>query len=253
MIGIAAHRGGAYLWPENSRIAFAETAKLPVEQVEFDVHLSRDHKVVVIHDAMLDRTTDGKGAVGSFDWAELRRFVLKGAAGERILLLEEVVEIFRPTSIDLRIELKPMAGRQRNVALPPAVIEVLANTKMLDRSVLTSFQLDSVKDAVALGRTAGHAWIVSADLQTDVGFERVLDVAKRAAVPMLTINNSRLDADVLSQIRSAKLSVSSSGGNDVETVDRLFRLGVDMFTTDRPDLALARRAELVNGASPAVN
>ena len=62
MTDIASHRGGALLWAENSRLAFERTAELPVEQVEFDVHPSRDGRLVVIHDATLERTTDGIGA-----------------------------------------------------------------------------------------------------------------------------------------------------------------------------------------------
>ena len=63
MTEIASHRGGALLWPENSRLAFEQTAKLAVEQVEFDVHPTRDGQLVVIHDDTLERTTDGKGPV----------------------------------------------------------------------------------------------------------------------------------------------------------------------------------------------
>src|SRR4249920_900103 len=70
MTDIASHRGGALLWPENSRIAFENTAKLPVEQVEFDVHPTRDGQLVVIHDDTLDRTTDGHGPVCAHDWAD---------------------------------------------------------------------------------------------------------------------------------------------------------------------------------------
>jgi glycerophosphoryl diester phosphodiesterase len=63
MTEIAAHRGGALLWPENSRLAFENTTRLAVEQVEFDVHFSADRQLVVIHDATLDRTTDGSGPI----------------------------------------------------------------------------------------------------------------------------------------------------------------------------------------------
>ena len=66
MTEIASHRGGALLWAENSRLAFEQTAKLPVAQVEFDVHPSRDGRLVVIHDATLERTTDGAGALSAF-------------------------------------------------------------------------------------------------------------------------------------------------------------------------------------------
>src|SRR5437870_4776631 len=106
MTEIASHRGGALLWPENSRIAFEATARLPVEQVEFDVHPSRDGRLVVIHDDTLERTNDGEGPVAARDWADLSRLVLKGTGGQRMLLLDEVIEIFRPTAITLRLEIK---------------------------------------------------------------------------------------------------------------------------------------------------
>ena len=111
MTEIASHRGGALLWAENSRLAFEQTAKLPVEQVEFDVHPSRDGRLVVIHDATLERTTDGTGAVCQHDWADLSKLILKGSGGQRMLLLDEVIEIFRPTKIILRLEMKAGPGR----------------------------------------------------------------------------------------------------------------------------------------------
>jgi glycerophosphoryl diester phosphodiesterase len=113
MTEIAAHRGGAALWPENSRMAFENAAQLAVEQVEFDVHFSADRRLVVIHDATLERTTDGVGPVSARTWEELSRLVVKGTGGQRMLLLDEVVEIFRPTAIALRIELKAGPGRLR--------------------------------------------------------------------------------------------------------------------------------------------
>ena len=93
-----------------------------VEQVEFDVHPTRDGKLVVIHDDTLDRTTDGKGPVAARDWAELSKVVLKGTGGQRMLLLDEVIEIFRPTPIVLRLEIKcgpdrvPYPGHAARVA-----------------------------------------------------------------------------------------------------------------------------------------
>ena len=68
---IAAHRGGAALWPENSLAAFAGALALGVDLLEFDVHQSADGEVVVIHDATLERTTEGTGAVGDQSAATL--------------------------------------------------------------------------------------------------------------------------------------------------------------------------------------
>ena len=136
MTEIASHRGGALLWAENSRLAFEQTAKLPVEQVEFDVHPSRDGRLVVIHDATLERTTDGAGAVCQHDWAELCKLILKGSGGQRMLLLDEVVEIFRPTGIILRLEMKAGPGRVPYPDHPARITAALkaASTTSVDSS-----------------------------------------------------------------------------------------------------------------------
>jgi glycerophosphoryl diester phosphodiesterase len=242
MTDIASHRGGALLWPENSRIAFEATAKLAVEQVEFDVHPSRDGRLVVIHDDTLDRTTDGQGPVAVRDWAELARLVLKGTGGQRMLLLEEVIEIFRPTSIMLRVEIKcgpdrtPYPGHARRVAA------ALRRHKMIDRSEITSFQLGTVTEAVAEAQPMNHVWLVTPALQSDLGLPGVIAATHAAGVPMLGLRQNMLSAAAVDAVRRAGLGVGGWACNDTDSIDRVFELGVDVFTTDRPDLALAARA-----------
>src|SRR5207244_11256705 len=78
MTRLAAHRGGARLWPENSLRAFRESLALGADLVELDVHLATDGALVVIHDATLRRTTDRRGRVRTRTAAELRRARLRG-------------------------------------------------------------------------------------------------------------------------------------------------------------------------------
>ena len=84
---IASHRGGALLWPENSPTAFRETAALPVDQVEFDIHPTADGEIVVIHDATLDRTTTGTGPVAARTLAQLRALSLKVTEDDHMMTL----------------------------------------------------------------------------------------------------------------------------------------------------------------------
>ena len=81
---LAAHRGGARLWPENSLRAFREALALGVDLLELDVHLSADGEVVVIHDPTLDRTTTGTGPVVDRTAAELRAWYCKNGGGIRM-------------------------------------------------------------------------------------------------------------------------------------------------------------------------
>ncbi len=92
---IASHRGGAFLWPENSLLAFRNALALPAEQLELDVHLSADGEAVVMHDHTLDRTTDAGGPVRARSVAELRRVRLRGTGGEGVPSLAEASALVR--------------------------------------------------------------------------------------------------------------------------------------------------------------
>ena len=239
---IASHRGGALLWAENSRLAFENTAKLPVEQVEFDVHPTRDGKLVVIHDETLDRTTDGHGPVCAHDWADLAKLILKGSGGQRMLLLDEVMDIFRPTKIVLRLEIK--TGPNRVPYPDPHVFNVVSAVKaggMLDRTVLTSFQLGTVAEALRHGTPLRSVWLVAPATQVDIGLAAVIAAAKANGVPMLGLHGPLLDPTTVAAVRKAGLGIGGWACNTASLIARMFDLDVDVFTTDRPDLALAQR------------
>ena len=242
MTEIASHRGGALLLDENSRLAFEQTAKLPVEQVEFDVHPSRDGRLVVIHDATLERTTDGAGAVCQHDWAELSKLILKGSGGQRMLLLDEVIEIFRPTGIILRLEMKAGPGRVPYPDHPARVMAALKAAGILDRTVVTSFQLGTTAEVPRHGTPKHHVWLVTPETQTDIGPQAVIDLARSNGVPMLGLRGNVLDASMVEKVRQAGLGIGGWACNDAAAIAKMFDLGVDVFTTDRPDLALDLRA-----------
>jgi glycerophosphoryl diester phosphodiesterase len=112
---IIAHRGDSSHRPENTLAAFAAGMETGAAIVEFDVHITRDREVVVIHDATVDRTTNGRGAIKGLTLAELRRLSAGyptrfGAeyAGERIPTLAETLGLLRDRA-QAMIEIKPEA------------------------------------------------------------------------------------------------------------------------------------------------
>src|SRR5262245_48572737 len=68
---IFGHRGAKGEAPENTLSGFSYARSVGVEAFELDVHLSADHELMVIHDATVDRTTNGNGPVAGFTAAEL--------------------------------------------------------------------------------------------------------------------------------------------------------------------------------------
>lgn len=108
--GLCAHRGAMATHPENTLIAFDEAIRLGAAMVEFDVQLSRDGVPVLMHDATVDRTTDGTGRVADLPFAAIRRFdagVRKDArfAGTRVPTFEEALTMM-PRNLWLNCHLK---------------------------------------------------------------------------------------------------------------------------------------------------
>jgi hypothetical protein len=103
---IAAHRGGALEAPENTLEAFSHAVALGVEEIECDVHLSSDGRIMVHHDATLERMTDGHGPLCDCPAEALRRLRIKGSATARMPVLSEVLALLAPGDVVLRLELK---------------------------------------------------------------------------------------------------------------------------------------------------
>jgi glycerophosphoryl diester phosphodiesterase len=246
MSRIASHRGGAHLWPENSRMAFVETARLDVEMVEFDVHQTRDGVLVVHHDATIDRMTDGGGAIAALSYQELMRHVIIGSGGETILTLAEVIAIFKPTAIDLRLEIKagldgaPYAGMEKNI------VAELAAQQMLSRSLITSFQLpllEAFADALAQqgGAVMGLVWLCAPQVIVQCGWSGVIAALAACRITAIAPRASFLDPETMRLLRDAGLSVHAWAAHTTDDARKMFELGVLSFTSDRPDLALVAR------------
>jgi glycerophosphoryl diester phosphodiesterase len=109
---VIAHRGFSGHHPENTLRSFRAAAELGVDMVECDVHASADGKLAVIHDATLDRTTNGTGPVAQRTMAELQQF--DAGEGERIPTLEELLEAL---DIPVVVEVKAPAALQPLLAL----------------------------------------------------------------------------------------------------------------------------------------
>jgi len=88
---IIGHRGAAALEPENTLLSIERAMDIGVDAVEIDVHLSKDKELVVIHDATVDRTTNGTGPVSSYTVQEIKR--LDAGKGEAIPTLQEVINL----------------------------------------------------------------------------------------------------------------------------------------------------------------
>jgi glycerophosphoryl diester phosphodiesterase len=239
---IAGHRGGAFLWPENSMAGFRETARLPVDQVECDVHLSADGEVVVMHDATLDRTTDASGPVAARSLAELRRVRLKGTGGEPVPTLAELAALIRGSPrMLLRVEIKADASGRPYPGVAARTLAVLDAAGMRGRSVAIGFQAPTMAEMVRAGGLAGVAWLLERAWWHALGPEGAVAVARAHGVPEIGLHESMVDAPVVAAARAAGLRLGTWGANHAPAIRRMLALGVDLFASDDPPLALGLR------------
>lgn len=238
---IASHRGGALEWPENTPTAFRATAGLSVDQVEFDIHPTADGEIVVFHDATLERTSNGVGEVAAHTLAELKALTLVGTEGEHMLTLAEFATLFAPTGIALRMELKSDARKQPYPGLLTKALAVLDEKGLRTRTIVTSFNVAVAAQAAATEGLIAAIWLVAPDVQERVGPAGIISTALGHGVSRVGIRCSHLDAVVLRDLRQGGLGVGSWAANDAMQIADMLALGVDVFTTDRPTLALLLR------------
>jgi glycerophosphoryl diester phosphodiesterase len=221
-VAVTSHRGAGSLEPENTLRALRRALDLSADQIEIDVQLTRDGRLVLMHDPTVDRTTDGTGKVAELTFAEIRR--LDAGSGERVPTLEEALSLVDGKVI-LQIELKgPGTAR-------PAVAAAM-NAGREDRVVLTSFIHQELKDARSLNPRLqlGALW---GRLPPDV-----VRQTKRLGAHALHVWHEFIDRQLVTEAHGRGLLVRAWNTSKEEDMRRLITLGVDAIGSDRPDVLI---------------
>jgi glycerophosphoryl diester phosphodiesterase len=242
---IAAHRGGAALWPENSLLAFESAIALGSDLLELDVHLTRDRTVAVIHDAALERTTDGSGPVAASTAADLRRLRLRGPGtaltAEHVPTLDEVLAAASASTapVGLLVEVKGPATGARYEGLEELVLAALARHGLQARATVMAFNPDVIARVKALSPRARTTFLVSRGAVERAGArpEQTVDWAVAAGVTDLGVEHTLADERLVAAARAAGLALGVWTVNGAADIRRMLDLGVDIITSDRPDLA----------------
>ena len=239
---VAAHRGGAALWPENSLLAFRSALALGVDALELDLHMTADGKVVVLHDPTLDRTSTGRGAVRDARLADLASVRLKTRDGaetaERIPTLTQVLDLAGPTSTEILPEIKVDTNRQRYDGIEEKVLALIRARGLLARTTIQAFQAQTIRRVRDLEPSARTMLLVGrGDVERDRA--RPVEAVRRArdlGATDLGMNHRLIDADVVAAARAAGIRLSAWTVNDEAGIRRMIELGVDIVMSDRPDL-----------------
>jgi len=228
---VMAHRGSMGHAPENTLAAFQLGIDQGCNAIELDIHLSKDGELVVIHDDTLNRTTNLTGKVNDLTVQELKQadagsWFDEQFAGERIPLLEEVIDLV-PPHILLNIEVKRSYGGQ----LESKLLELLKRKNRIQHVVLSSFNLKSLKQ-LKLAEPEVKIGIIY-----NVNVVQHRDFANLMGVPVYSLhpNFQSIDPEDIQDAVSNGIKVFPYTINDEQDLKLAISHGVSGIITNFPD------------------
>jgi glycerophosphoryl diester phosphodiesterase len=224
--------------PENTAPSFEEGWKRGADAVECDVHLSKDGRLVVMHDETLDRCTSGKGFIKDRPWAAIRRldagtWFHRKFKGVRPWLLKDLLAWARdkksktgaPLQVIVEIKNEPV----RYAGIAEAVAALLSKEKFAERATVISFDHGAVKKIKRLNKKV-RAGILFSHPLPDLA-ARMAATGADALFPRYTL----VTPSLLKLARRRGWFVGTWTVNEPKDMKRLLRLGVDAVASNVPD------------------
>jgi len=231
---VIAHRGFSGIAPENTLTAFQKAIEIGSDMVEFDVRLSRDGQVVVIHDSTLERTTNGQGLVSGYTLKELEQLDVGskfGAqfAGERIPSLRKALHLAKG-KIFINIEIKDGSIDLNKLReLTDRTLEEVKKAEMLGNVLFSSFHPDPLR---RIGKQHPRARVA---LLYHGPWNTLQEITRYGSYSFLNLNHIHLTKEKVGMIHEAGKEVMVYTVDPAEEMKKLIRWGVDGIITNRPD------------------
>jgi len=233
---VCAHRGRSGVAPENTLAAFEAAIEIGADFLELDVRRSADGEIVCMHDAAVDRTTDGSGALADLTLAELRALDAgswKDAryAGERIPLLAEVLAQIAPRLV-VDIEIK-----QRGIA--PQVVELIRAADALRRVTIVSFDLGDLRIAKDIEPTLACGLITSGpDGDSVAAAHTLIASALGAGANFISCHHGAVAPMLVRECHLAGLALMAWTMDAPEDIARMIDLQADALVSNYPERVL---------------
>ncbi len=236
---IIAHRGASGYAPENTMAAFARAVAMGATEVETDVSLTRDGRLLLLHDDTLDRTTNGAGRPEDYTLAELKELDAgswsdprlswdRDYRGEKLITLDELLDAFGP-SLTYHVELKkPMPS------LVERVVGAIKERHLVGNVFICAIENEAgLKQALQLAPDIRIAWAPEAGLR-DNGPAAVRQCAANGFA-MITLNSRNQSRPLVELAHSLGIEARSSGIASREQMVAAAELGCNGMTINWPD------------------
>ncbi len=224
--GICAHRGASFTHPENTLSAFKEALRVGVQMIEFDVQMTKDSALVIIHDKKVDRTSNGTGQVAEMTLHQIKKLDAgswkhEAYTGEKISTLAEVLNIM-PRNIWLNVHIKD------EPAVGIAVARVLIQENRLEQSFVAC-KKEGAKAIQAFDRRVKICNMERREKIKDYVDETI--AMKADFIQLLKDNIENLRPE-LQKLKENQIGINYSGAQSPEEVKKLLSADVDFVLVD---------------------
>ena len=242
---VVAHRGFSGAAPENTLVAFRQAIEIGSDMIELDIQLSKDGRIVVMHDETLERTTNGRGKVVDHNLKELKKLDAGSCfgpefSGERIPTLQEVLDLAKGRVL-VNIEIKnPTHGQYPITDLADKSLQAVKKTGMVDRVIFSSFNPVSLEH---IQKIESRAWVA---LLFHRPWNSFLEMTLGKEYEVLNLRNIHLTKEKISQVHKEGMKVNVYTVNTEEELEQFVRWGADGIITNYPD----RLIRILKATSP---
>ncbi len=233
---IFAHRGYSSIYPENTMLAFKKALESGCDGIECDVQMTRDNKLVVIHDEKINRVSFGRGFVKDYSYKELEKLDFgksnPGFEFQRLPQLFELLDLITDYNksvngnnlIKLNIELKN--SEIFYPGIEEAVVFEVEKYNLPNEVIYSSFNHDSIRILNQMGKNLKTAPLIERQMSNMVGFAKSL--GSSGIHTSVTAVNERL----IKQILNSNMFLNIYTVNDIKIAAKLKKLGVSGIFTD---------------------
>jgi glycerophosphoryl diester phosphodiesterase len=238
---LIAHRGFRAKYPENTLIAYEAALNAGCPMVELDVTLSRDRKLVVIHDATLDRTTNGRGAVNDYGLAELKQLDAGSwfhpkFAGQRLPELVEVLELVDGRAfIDIEIKTHAYEPHHPPDAIEQQIVKLVEQRQAQGTILISSFDIHVLEQLSSM-----HASPALALISQHPGDDHTIKLCERLKVYSWNPDQRVLTRQQVERMHAAAIKVFPYNVDTPADYRRMRAMKVDGVITDDPYIDAAQ-------------
>jgi glycerophosphoryl diester phosphodiesterase len=240
---VIAHRGASAYAPENTMAAFELAIDLGADAIELDLRQTKDSVLVFLHDADVDRTTNGTGNVKDFTFSELQKLDVdswfdKEFSDEKIPSLQEVVDLLVDSTLII-IELKE--GNETYPGIEENVVSLIKENGIEAQTILKSFDPNVLERLRKIDPTIPLLYVYAVRIpwlgmiiDRGVTFDSVYDLD----VEYLQPHRFFLSKSFVEDAHAKGYKIISWGVNSTEAISESLDFGVDGIETDYPDKVL---------------